>query len=56
MPSVDFDLNNLIIEVQKRPILYDKTLNGDREKAWEDVSNTLSFPGKDCVYQIFRKI
>lgn len=41
----------LILEVQKRPILYDKALKGyrkpvTRENAWQDVSELLQSPGK----------
>lgn len=41
----------MILEVQKRPILYDKALKGyrkpvTRENAWQDVSELLQSPGK----------
>lgn len=41
---------NLITEVQRRPILYDKALKGYRkpvirEGAWQEVSVALSSPG-----------
>lgn len=51
MPSVNFDFSNLITEVRKRPILYDKTVNGDREEAWREISDTLLLPSR-----FYRKI
>lgn len=48
----------LIIEVQKRPILYDKALKGyrkpvTRENAWQEVSELLQSPGKFiAIYRI----
>lgn len=47
---------NLITEVQRRPILYDKALKGYRkpvirEGAWQEVSNALSSPGNNFLFQ-----
>lgn len=53
----------LILEVQKRPILYDKALKGyrkpvTRENAWQEVSELLQSPGNyskrtECLCQNF---